>query len=131
MTGPVYGRGRPPVFDADRQQAYLELVAAGARLQDAAAEVRIGRRTVTALARRDERFAERLTVARARGRETRVPHGTPGGYDNYDCRCGPCTKASSEARARRGGRGHQEEGEVIQWPHPSPNAAPNCATLTA
>jgi hypothetical protein len=124
---PAPGRGRPPVFDAERQKAYLELVAAGVKLGEAAAKVNIDRRTVTYLTRRDPEFAERLTRARARGREQRVPHGTPEGYDNYDCRCGPCTKASSAARARRGGRSHTDEpaaeateGEVIAWPEPDP-----------
>ncbi|MFD8516499.1 hypothetical protein ACFV27_36840 [Streptomyces antimycoticus] len=117
MTEPVYGRGRPPVFDAERQQAFLELVAAGTRIGEAAAKTRIARRTVNALARRDDQFAERLQAAKAQGRSARIPHGTPGGYDNWDCRCGPCTKASSAARARRGGRRRpDEEGEVIQWP---------------
>lgn len=121
MTGPVYGRGRPPAaesFTAERQDAYLSLVASGVRLGVAAAEVGIPRRTISALARRDLDFADRLDEAKARGRETRIPHGEPKGYDSYGCRCGPCTKASSQARGRRGGRGHQEEGEVIQWPEP-------------
>lgn len=121
MTGPVYGRGRPGAaesFNAERQDAYLALVASGIRLGSAAAEVGIPRRTISGLARRDLDFADRLDEAKARGRETRIPHGEPKGYDSYGCRCGPCTKASSQARARRGGRGHQEEGEVIQWPEP-------------
>ncbi|MGW5690307.1 hypothetical protein ACWEWX_04855 [Streptomyces asiaticus] len=117
MTEPVYGRGRPPVFDTERQEAFLELVAAGTRIGEAAATTRIARRTINALARRDDRFAERLTAAKARGREAHIPHGTPGGYDNWNCRCGPCTKAASAARAQRGGRGRSgEEGEVIPWP---------------
>lgn len=117
MTGPVYGRGRPPVFDTERQQAFLELVAAGTRIGEAAATTRIARRTINALAARDNQFAERLTAAKARGRAARIPHGDPKGYDNYDCRCRPCTKAASAARARRGGRGQcDEEGEVIPWP---------------
>lgn len=117
MTAPAYGRGRPPVFDTERQTVFLELVASGTRIGEAAAKTRIARRTINALAARDDQFAERLNAAKARGRAARIPHGTPGGYDNWDCRCGPCTKAASAARAQRGGRGRSaEEGEVIQWP---------------
>jgi hypothetical protein len=104
-------------FTAERQDAYLALVASGVRLGVAATEIGIPRRTISAITRRDLTFADRLDEAKTRGRAARIPHGDPKGYDNYDCRCRPCTKAASAARAQRGGRAHtDQEGEVIQWP---------------
>lgn len=121
---PTPGRGRPVVFDADAQDTYLGLVAAGVRMGDAAAKAGTSPRAVSHLAHRDRGFAERLAAAKVAGREERVPHGTPGGYDNYDCRCRPCTVAASKARGQRGGRGHTNdaEGEVIPLPDPKPAA---------
>ena len=123
-SSPALGRGRPVVFDADAQDTYLQLVASGVRMGDAAAKAGMSPRAVSHLAHRDRAFADRLAAAKTAGRETRVPHGTPGGYDNWDCRCRPCTTAASNARAHRGGRGQPDdvEGEVIPLPDPNPPA---------
>ena len=120
------GRGRPVVFDTDAQDTYLGLVAAGVRMGEAAAKTGTSPRAVSHLAHRDRGFAERLAAAKTAGREarTQIPHGTPGGYDNHDCRCRPCIRAASNARAGRGGRAHTgdtaTEGEVIPLPAPKP-----------
>jgi hypothetical protein len=114
------------VFDADAQDTYLQLVASGVRMGVAAAKAGTSPRAVSHLAHRDRGFADRLAAAKTAGREARIPHGTPGGYDNYDCRCRPCTVAASNARAQRGGRSHTDDeataGEVIPLPDPKPAA---------
>lgn len=124
MTADRPGRGRPTVFSLEQRAAYLELVASGVRQGPAATRVGVDRRRVTYLAAHNPEFATALAAAKARGRDARIPHGTAGGYDNYDCRCGPCTKAASGARAGRrdrnaGGTGGPG-GEVIELPAASP-----------
>jgi hypothetical protein len=108
------------VFDADAQDTYLGLVASGVRMGVAAAKAGTSPRAVSHLAHRDRQFAQRLATAKRQGREARIPHGDPDGYDNYDCRCRPCTTAASKARAQRGGRGQSTDaaGEVIPLPDP-------------
>jgi hypothetical protein len=34
---------------------------------------------------------------RAAGGDPEVPHGTTGGYKNWGCHCGPCTRANTAA----------------------------------
>lgn len=102
------GRGRPVIFDEPAQAEFLRLVAAGARIGEAAAKVGVGRRTPEQLARRNPRFAQQLDAARAAGRDHRIPHGTPGGYNNHGCRCGLCTVAASRARSNAPDRKHAD-----------------------
>ncbi|MFF9787236.1 hypothetical protein [Streptomyces nigrescens] len=97
---PAPGRGRPPIFDQAAQDAFLNLVASGVRIGDAADKLGISRRTPTQLAARNPSFAPRLAAAKAAGRDHRIPHGTAGGYNNHACRCSRCTAAATAARTR-------------------------------
>jgi hypothetical protein len=42
--------------------------------------------------------AERKRIRKANGIPEHV-HGTPNGYVNFDCRCGPCKDCGSKAKA--------------------------------
>ena len=112
----AYGRGRPPVFTAERQDEFLELLAAGAKVGEAAQKVGIERHTPAALARRDAAFADRYDRAVHAGRRRVIPHGTPAGHDVHGCRCTPCLAAAQQ----------QAEGEVV----PLPSARPQAATAS-
>ena len=95
MTAP-YGRGRPPTFTAERQAEFLELLAAGARVGEAAQKVGVERHTPAALARRDPTFADRYDRAMHAGRRRVIPHGTAAGHDVHGCRCTPCKAAAQQ-----------------------------------
>lgn len=99
MTAGRRGRGRPPIFDEAAQDTFLGLIAQGVRVADAATKVGVARKTPAQLAARNSSFANRLTAAKASGRTKRLPHGTAGGYTNWNCRCPRCTHASSRARS--------------------------------
>jgi hypothetical protein len=106
--------GRPALyadFDAAAQDAYLEAVAAGERLDPAARKVGVHPNTPAVHASRDEAFAARFVDAKARGREARLdktPHGESR-YTNHGCHCDICRAAASAARtARRGARGRPD-----------------------
>ena len=109
----AYGRGRPPVFTAERQDEFLELLAAGAQVGEAAQKVGIERHTPAALARRDRDFADRYDRAMHAGRRRAIPHGTAAGHDVHGCRCTPCRDAARQ----------QAEGEVVPLPPARPQAA--------
>ncbi|MFF6844686.1 hypothetical protein ACFY8X_38850 [Streptomyces tanashiensis] len=101
------GRGRPaggPLFDEATRQQFLDQVAAGAQLGEAAAAVGIHRNLPGYHARTDGVFARRLEEALARGKAARadkVPHGEYR-YNVLGCRCKEiCTPAASAARAGR------------------------------
>ncbi len=47
-----------------------------------------------------ERMNERVLVD-GRLVHPRAPHGTRSGYQNWGCRCVPCTRANTEAMAAR------------------------------
>ena len=111
MTAP-YGRGRPPTFTVDRQDEFLELLAAGAKVGEAAQKVGIERHTPAALARRDRDFADRYDRAVHAGRRRVIPHCTAAGHDVHGCRCTPCLTAAQQ----------QAEGEVVHLPPVRPQA---------
>ncbi|MFJ9988600.1 hypothetical protein ACIQUD_32085 [Streptomyces globisporus] len=97
------GRGRPTVFEAPTQAAYLELLRQGVRLGDAADLMGISRVTPARYARTDREFAAAVDEARAVGAKARregVPHGEYR-YNVLGCRCPVCTRAATTARAGR------------------------------
>jgi len=112
------GRGRPAggaVFDEATRQQFLDQVAAGAHLGEAATAVGIHRNLPGYHARTDGVFARRLEEALARGKEARadkVPHGEYR-YNVLKCRCEICTPAASAARA---GRRHAADADAIREP---------------
>uniref|UniRef100_UPI0030E55C7A hypothetical protein n=1 Tax=Streptomyces tubercidicus TaxID=47759 RepID=UPI0030E55C7A len=114
------GRGRPVVFDEPAQTEFLRLVAGGARIGEAATKLGVGRRTPEQLARRDKAFARQLDAARTAGRDHRIPHGTPGGYNNHKCRCAPCTAEATRARSNAPDRKHAD---IHRLPAPQPPTA--------
>ena len=123
------GRGRPPIFDQAAQDAFLNLVASGVRIGDAADKLGISRRTPTQLAARNPGFAPRLAAAKAAGRHQRIPHGTAGGYNNHQCRCPRCTAAATAARTKHRAKTAQHDGpDTTAHIHPLPIPQPHTAT---
>ncbi|MGY5127381.1 hypothetical protein [Streptomyces nigrescens] len=114
------GRGRPVIFDEPAQTEFLRLVAAGARIGEAATKLGVGRRTPEQLARRNPAFARQLDAARTVGRDHRIPHGTPGGYNNWGCRCRRCTAKATRARSNAPDRKHAD---IHRLPAPQPATA--------
>ncbi|WP_228994333.1 hypothetical protein [Streptomyces sp. DH8] len=97
------GRGRPTVFEAPTQTAYLDLLRQGVRLGDAAERLGISRAVPTRYARTDREFAAAVDEARAVGAKVRrenVPHDEYR-YNVLKCRCPVCTRAATVARAGR------------------------------
>lgn len=114
MTG--HGRGRPALFTGEHQDAYLDLVAAGVRLQEAAAKVGFDYRRITYARHTQPAFARRLAEARARGARVRADpttwqHGSASTYNNLGCRCTPCRADATRARAASRGHAHPHPGE--------------------
>lgn len=123
------GRGRPPIFDEPAQAEFLRLVASGVRIGEAADKLGISRRTPTQLKARDRSFAERLAAAKTAGADARIPHGTPGGYNNHGCRRPCCRAAAAAARAahRAAHRDTTRDDRTAQV-HPLPVPQPHTAT---
>lgn len=123
------GRGRPVIFDDAAQAEFLRLVASGIRIGDVADKLGISRRTPTQLAARNPSFAQRLTAAKAAGRDNRIPHGTAGGYNNHGCRGPRCTAATTAARAKHRKATAQHDGpDRTAQVHPLPIPQPHTAT---
>lgn len=101
MLDDGYGPGRPVEFARAEQQVFLDLVAGGAKLGEAAAKAGVHRRTPGKLAERDPEFAARLAAAKEAGRLARMPHGTPGCRRNHGCQRPECLAADNQARTRR------------------------------
>jgi len=96
-------RGRPiDAFDDLTRARYLEAVAAGVRLGEAAQAVGVHRNLPAYHARRDLEFARAVEEAVALGKERRgIRHGEAA-YNEGRCRCAEiCTPAATAARARR------------------------------
>ncbi|MFF3547145.1 helix-turn-helix domain-containing protein [Streptomyces platensis] len=119
------GRGRPVTFDEPAQAEFLRLVASGVRIGEAADKLGVSRRTPTQLKTRDRGFAERLAAAKTAGSVARIPHGTPGGYNNHGCRR-PCCRAEATA-ARAAHRDTTRDDRTAQV-HPLPVVQPRTAT---
>lgn len=120
------GRGRPVTFDEPAQAEFLRLIASGVRIGEAADKLGISRRTPTQLKARDRCFAERLAAAKAAGADARIPHGTPGGYNNHGCRR-PCCRAAATA-ARAAHRDTTRQINTTAQVHPLPVPQPHTAT---
>lgn len=124
------GRGRPTAaFDANTRACYLEAVAAGARLGEAAQAVGVHRNLPAYHARHDLDFARALEEAIVRGKEARgVRHGEVA-YNEGRCRCTEiCTPAATAARARRRARQSKKDDGATDQPATGadgPAAAPS------
>ena len=97
-------RGRPPVFDDEARARYLEALAGGGSMVDAATAGGITARWASHLASVDAGFAEARRVAKRDGKRARSalrPHGSEGRYVHDKCRCKPCTKAAAKERQAR------------------------------
>lgn len=97
------GRGRPVVFTDDVRRTYLDHVAHGMYLKDAAAAIKMTARAVKFHVRADPQFAAALKTARAQGAAARreaLPH-TEYRYNHHECRCRTCRKDASTARQGR------------------------------
>lgn len=97
-------RGRPPVFDDEARAQYLEALAEGGSMVDAASAGGITARWASHLASVDAGFAEARRVAKRNGKRARSagrPHGSEGRYVHEKCRCELCTKAAATARQAR------------------------------
>ncbi|MFE7547012.1 hypothetical protein [Streptomyces gardneri] len=97
------GRGRPAQFTADARQRFLDEVAAGVRLANAARLAGVHHNVPARHARTDAAFAQALDTAKRRGRAARqdaIPHDESR-YNHLKCRCGKCRKAATTARAGR------------------------------
>lgn len=99
-------RGRPVTFNTHQRDVYLDHVARGAKLSEAAAAAGITPRWATHLATLDPQFAAARQHARTQGRHARMneqPHGEYR-YIHGKCRCDICTKEATEARTHRRNR---------------------------
>ncbi|MEV4975612.1 hypothetical protein [Streptomyces scopuliridis] len=112
-------RGRPVLFDDVLRDRYVQAVAGGMRLGEAAAHVGISANVPRLHARTDRGFAVALADAKMLGKKVRtdrVPHGESR-YTNYGCRCRTCTTAATTARTQRR---HQETedtgGQLVELP---------------
>jgi hypothetical protein len=100
---PRRGRGRPVTFDDHQRQRYLDAVAAGAKLSEAALHVGITARWASQVAAQDSAFAAALETARAQGRKARAeakPHDESR-YIHGGCRCPTCRDHSTRNRTTR------------------------------
>lgn len=99
------GRGRPTVavFDEETRARFLDEVAGGKYLGEAAQAVGIDRRLPNYHAGRDAQFARALDNAKARGKKARdeAKDHDESRYNNLGCRCPRCTAAASAARTGR------------------------------
>lgn len=137
MTAPR-GRGRPQVFDGIARARYLQAVAAGVPLAQAAAAVGVVERTVRLAAQDDPEFAAARKAAQAAGRAYRhanqlgadgkpIPHGEYR-YNHLECRCEICTAEAARGRAHRPDR--QPRGAaVVALDPPSPKPKPHPFSL--
>ncbi|MFC7794563.1 hypothetical protein [Streptomyces cinereoruber] len=103
------GRGRPARFDEAAQQKFLDAVAQGMRVGDAARLVGVDPQAPRYRARQDAAFAEAFADAKARGKE-QAPH-SESHYVNHGCRAPECRAAAAKARAARRGAAKRKESE--------------------
>ncbi|MGW7283903.1 hypothetical protein ACWGH4_00130 [Streptomyces sp. NPDC054847] len=104
MTGRRLTRGRPVLFTDTLRNRYLEAVAAGMYLKDAAAHIGVSENVPQRHARTDRAFAAALKEARTAGKKVRIdelPHGEYR-YNHHNCRCtNGCAQAATKNRAGR------------------------------
>ncbi|MEU9014216.1 hypothetical protein AB0D12_31495 [Streptomyces sp. NPDC048479] len=123
MTG---GPGSGPAhrFNDQLRQQYLDAVAEGMRLQDAAAHVGISLNIPQRHARTDNAFASALQQARAQGKKLRddaKEHGEAH-YNNQHCRHPKCVEAIRTGRAGR--REREAEDQPAELHDIRPQIAP-------
>ncbi|QGZ53397.1 hypothetical protein GPZ77_34795 (plasmid) [Streptomyces sp. QHH-9511] len=116
------GRGRPAVFAADVQAQFLDLVAAGVHLGEAARKVGIHHNVPSYHARTNETFAADLADAKDRGRQARIEKR---GHDEYrynvlGCRCPKCRAAATKARTGRRAEADTQQAPDEAGEHPAP-----------
>ncbi|MFD3336084.1 hypothetical protein ACFWV1_26070 [Streptomyces sp. NPDC058700] len=110
------GRGKPAEFIADVRSRYLDEVAAGAKLGEAAVFVGVHRNVPARHARTDATFAAALETAKARGRKARQDRTAhdESRYNHLGCRCRVCRTTATAARTgRRGSKGREAGGQVL------------------
>ncbi|MFD9721041.1 hypothetical protein [Streptomyces sp. NPDC059076] len=96
-------RGRQVVFTPELRAVFLDAVASGMYIRDAAEHVGISVNLSRSHAVRDDAFATALTTARAAGKKARADAKghSESHYNKQDCRHPQCTAAAREGRARR------------------------------
>ena len=100
------GRGRPAAgegFTAEAQAAFLDALAAGAKLTEAAAKAGVSRNVPSRYAQTDAGIATALNDAKARGRAVRaetMPH-SEAHYNHHKCRAPECRALATAARTAR------------------------------
>jgi hypothetical protein len=104
-------RGAPATkFDETARQKYLDAVAAGTPLGEAAALVNVTPTWTSSYAHNDPAFAQALADAKARGkaaRDDKKDHGEYR-YNVLGCRCDICTAAATTARRGRRHTAHDQ-----------------------
>ncbi|WP_331763203.1 hypothetical protein OG571_47625 (plasmid) [Streptomyces sp. NBC_01369] len=101
------------VFDDAKRQRYLDAVAAGMTLADAAATAGIHHNVPPRHARTDPAFGRALADAKTAGRKVRrenVAHGEYR-YNCLGCRCDVCCTAATKGRAKRRAAAQPAEAE--------------------
>ncbi|MEV8101034.1 hypothetical protein [Streptomyces sp. NPDC088135] len=91
------------VFNGEKRQRYLDAVATGMTLADAAATAGIHHNVPPRHARTDPAFGQALADAKAAGKKVRrenVAHGEYR-YNCLQCRCDVCCTAATQGRAAR------------------------------
>ncbi|WP_331756284.1 hypothetical protein OHA04_45280 (plasmid) [Streptomyces sp. NBC_01590] len=91
------------VFDDKKRQRYLDAVATGMNLADAAATAGVHHNVPRRHERTDAAFARDLADAKAAGKKVRqanVAHGEYR-YNCLNCRCDVCCTAATKGRAAR------------------------------
>jgi hypothetical protein len=82
-------------FPPDVRKALLDAVRSGTRLSTAARDVGVTVQGIYGLCARDPIFAQALDAVQRAAAPAGCPHGTPGGYRWYGCRCWACRAAKN------------------------------------
>jgi hypothetical protein len=101
------------LFDAEKRRRYLDAVATGMTLADAAAAAGVHHNVPRRHERTDPAFAQALADAKAAGKKIRqeeVPHGEYR-YNCLQCRCDVCCTAATKGRAKRRAAAQPDDGE--------------------
>ncbi|MFJ2202456.1 hypothetical protein [Streptomyces violaceusniger] len=100
------GRGRPAEgdgFTTEARAVFLDAVAVGAKLTEAAAKAGVSRNVPSRYAKTNPAFAAALDEAKTTGRQIRaqsMPHGEAR-YNHAGCRCTVCCTQATAARSAR------------------------------
>ncbi|MFJ4887752.1 hypothetical protein [Streptomyces sp. NPDC088731] len=99
------------LFDEEKRRRYLDAVATGMTLADAATTAGIHHNVPRRHERTDPAFAQALAdakAARKKVRQENVPHGEYR-YNCLGCRCDVCCTAATQGRAKRRAAAHPAE----------------------